>query len=91
MIRRASIQVTGIVQGVYYRYTTQRKADEFGLAGTVKNMPDGSVRIVCEGEEETILRLVEWCKQGPQGARVDYVDVRWEEPTGRFSNFTIDY
>lgn len=91
MVRKASIHVTGIVQGVYYRYTTQRKADEFALGGTVRNMPDGSVSIVCEGEEEAVLRLVEWCKQGPRGARVDKVDVRWEEATGSFSGFTIDY
>jgi acylphosphatase len=91
MIRRASIHVVGIVQGVYYRYSTQRKADELAIVGKVKNMPDCSVSIICEGEEEDILRLVEWCKEGPRGARVDRVAVRWEEPTGEFSGFSIGY
>jgi len=91
MVRRASIHVSGFVQGVYYRYSTQRKAEELGLVGTVRNMPDGSVHVISEGEEESILRLIEWCKEGPPGARVDRVDVRWEDPLGRFSGFSIDY
>ena len=66
MIRRARIVVTGIVQGVFYRYSTKRKADELGLAGTVRNLPDGSVEIVCEGDEKEIERLIEWCRQGPR-------------------------
>ena len=45
MIKKASIRVTGLVQGVYYRYSTKRKGDELGLVGTVRNMPDGSVHI----------------------------------------------
>jgi acylphosphatase len=91
MIRKAFIHVAGIVQGVYYRSMTKRKADELALTGTVRNMPDGSVSIVCEGEEEDVLRLIEWCKEGPRGARVDRIDVRWEEPDGRFHDFSIDY
>ena len=91
MAHRASIHVTGFVQGVYYRYSTQRKAEELGLVGTVRNMPDGSVFVVGEGEEGDLKRLIEWCRKGPPGARVDKVDVRWEEPRGRFSGFSIDY
>ncbi len=58
--------MTGIVQGVFYRYSTKRKADELGLAGTVRNLPDGSVEVVCEGDEKQIERLIEWCRQGPE-------------------------
>ena len=65
MVRKASIRVTGVVQGVYYRYYTKEVADELGLTGTVKNMPDGSVSIVCEGREEDVRRLIEWCRHGP--------------------------
>ena len=91
MIRKASIHVTGFVQGVYYRYATKEKADELGITGTVKNMPDGSVLISCEGEEEDIRVLIEWCKHGPRGARVDNVDVRWEEPRDGFFDFSVTY
>jgi acylphosphatase len=91
MTRRASIQVTGRVQGVYYRYETTQKADEFGLVGTVRNMSDGSVAIICEGEERDVLRLVEWCKCGPRGARVDKTDVEWGEPSHSFTDFSVAY
>ncbi len=81
--------MTGIVQGVYYRYNTKRKADELGLAGTVRNRPDGSVEIVCEGDEKEIERLIEWCRQGPEGAFVEKVDVEWLESSGRLTGFSI--
>ncbi len=89
MIRRVKIVVTGIVQGVGYRYSTRRKADELGLSGTVRNPPDGSVEIVCEGEEKEIERLIEWCRRGPKGAFVENVDVEWRETSGGFTGFSI--
>ena len=81
--------MTGIVQGVFYRYSTKRKADELGLAGTVRNLPDGSVEIVCEGDEKQIERLIEWCRQGPSGAFVENVDVQWREKSGGLTGFSI--
>jgi acylphosphatase len=89
MERRAALRVTGVVQGVYYRYNTKRKADELGLAGTVRNLSDGSVEVVCEGDERAIRSLIEWCRQGPEGAFVEGVDVAWQEPTGRLTRFTV--
>jgi acylphosphatase len=91
MIKKASIRVIGLVQGVNYRYNTQRKGDELGLVGTVRNMLDGSVHIVCEGEESAVLGLIEWCRRGPRGAFVEQVDVAWAEPSGSFSGFSITY
>jgi acylphosphatase len=91
MIRRARIVVTGIVQGVFYRHNTKRQADELGLAGTVRNLPDGSVEIVCEGDEKEIERLIEWCRQGPRGAFVENVDVQWHEKSGGLTHFSIFY
>ncbi len=89
MVRRARIIVTGIVQGVFYRYSTKRKADELGLAGTVRNLPDGSVEIVCEGDEKEIDSLIAWCRQGPEGAFVEKVDVEWHDKSGRLTGFSI--
>jgi acylphosphatase len=91
MIRRARIIVTGIVQGVFYRHNTKQQADRLSLAGTVRNLPDGSVEIVCEGDEKEIERLIEWCRQGPRGAFVENVDVQWHEKAGGLTYFSIVY
>jgi acylphosphatase len=91
MIRLATIRVSGIVQGVYYRYRTKQKAYELGLSGFVRNLPDGSVEAHAEGEEEVVTRLIEWCRRGPVGARVDRVEVEWNEPSLRFADFSIRY
>ncbi len=88
---RADIIVTGIVQGVYYRADTQRQAAALGLTGWVRNEMDGSVGIATEGEKETIDTLIEWCHEGPPGARVDRVEVKWSEPTGQFQQFSIEF
>jgi len=91
MIRKAVIVVHGIVQGVYYRYSTKNRADSLGLRGTVRNLPDGAVEVVTEGEEERINALIEWCGKGPRGARVDRVDVAWDKPSRAFTDFSILY
>jgi acylphosphatase len=91
MMRRAEILVRGFVQGVFYRHTTRKKADEFHLTGSVRNLEDGRVEVICEGAEADIGRLVEWCRRGPQGAIVEHVDVLWKEYTGEFEAFRILY
>jgi acylphosphatase len=90
-MRQAKIIVTGTVQGVFYRYSTKKKADEFGLRGTVRNLPDGRVEVVCEGDEKAVQRLIEWCRQGPRGAVVRDVAIEWKEVTNTFENFSILY
>ncbi len=89
MMRRAEILVSGLVQGVFFRYSTMMKANELNVAGTVRNLADGRVAIVCEGEEKALNHLVEWCNHGPRGARVEHVDVSWKEYTGEFNDFRI--
>jgi acylphosphatase len=64
------LQVFGRVQGVGFRYYTQKKADEFGIHGFAKNRPDGSVYIEAEGEEGLLEAFVFWCEEGPAWARV---------------------
>lgn len=91
MIRQARIVVKGIVQGVFYRYSTKQAADALGLTGIVRNRPDGSVEVVAEGEEMDVGRLIEWCRQGPRGAFVEHADVEWAEVTGGFRDFSIIY
>jgi acylphosphatase len=62
--------VSGVVQGVGFRYFTQRRARELGLAGWVQNLPDGSVEVWIEGREAPVLELLAWLRSGPPGARV---------------------
>ncbi|HHS95966.1 MAG TPA: acylphosphatase [Phaeodactylibacter sp.] len=67
------IRVEGKVQGVWYRASTKRKAEELGISGMVKNKSDGSVYIEACGEEAALEKLIEWCKQGPELAKVNWV------------------
>ena len=74
------VNVSGRVQGVFYRATCARLAREKGLAGSVRNRPDGGVEAVFEGSPDAVEEMVAWCREGPELARVDEVEVREEEP-----------
>jgi acylphosphatase len=87
---RARVLISGRVQGVFFRASTRGIAHEFGLAGFVRNLPDGRVEAVFEGGREKVARAVEWCYQGPPGARVTDVEVRWEDPKGE-SGFRVTF
>jgi len=88
--QRVHLRIKGRVQGVFFRYETQSVAQSLGLVGWVRNRLDGSVEVVAEGEKEKLEELVKWCHNGPPLARVDSVEVQWEEPTGEFKNFSIE-
>jgi acylphosphatase len=88
---RARLRVSGRVQGVFFRQTTAQEATRLGLMGWVKNLPDGDVEAVVEGESETVDRLIAWCHHGPPSARVDDVSISWETATGEFTRFSITY
>ena len=81
-MQRRRVVVQGHVQGVFFRETVRRRALAAGVAGSVRNCPDGSVEAVFEGERDAVEQLVEFCREGPRGARVDWVDVASEEPVG---------
>jgi acylphosphatase len=81
-MRRVSLVITGRVQGVFYRRETQREARKLGLAGFVKNEPDGSVRAEAEGDEKQVGALIRWCRRGPENARVEEVRVSEIPPHG---------
>ena len=88
---RAHLIIEGLVQGVYFRANTKRVAEEHGVRGWVRNRPDGTVEAVLEGEKEDVEKVIAWCHRGPWGARVDRVDVEWEEYKGEFRDFSIRY
>ena len=81
-MKRAKVIVRGSVQGVFFRVEARDRARSLGLAGWVRNVHDGTVEAVFEGEDERVESMVEWCRRGPAGARVEKVDVDWSEPEG---------
>ena len=88
---RAHIFVSGRVQRVFFRSETREKALKLGLTSLVRNLADGRVEAVFEGEKEKVEEMVEWAKSGPPGAIVNHLDLSWEEYKGEFKNFEIRY
>ncbi|RLG68208.1 acylphosphatase [archaeon] len=88
---RAHVYISGRVQGVFFRYTTKKIADRLGVTGWVRNLSDGRVEAVFEGDRENVERIVEFCHRGPPSALVRKVEVFWEEYRGEFEGFRIRY
>ena len=87
MIRRR-VLVSGLVQGVFFRDTCRRVAIQAGVAGWVRNLPDGRVEAVFEGATEAVERMVAWAGQGPARARIDELSVT-DEPAEGLTGFRI--
>lgn len=88
---QARVLIEGRVQGVSFRYYTQRKAIQLGLAGFVRNLSDGRVEAVFEGDADVVEQMLRWCQVGSPSARVDSLAVRREPATGRFGGFNVRY
>jgi acylphosphatase len=89
MNTRVHVFVSGKVQGVFFRSGTKNKAEELGLAGWVRNLSDGRVEAVFEGEEGKVEKMIEWCRKGPEYARVATVEVIPEQYKEEFSGFLM--
>ena len=72
----------GEVQGVFFRDSCRDQAEGAGVAGQARNLADGGVEVVLEGEPEAVERVIAWCRSGPPGAEVTDVEVTEEEPEG---------
>ncbi|MFN8488398.1 MAG: acylphosphatase [Caldilineaceae bacterium] len=90
-MKRLTATVQGRVQGVAFRDYTQQQATRLKVTGWVTNLPNGTVKVVAEGEEEALQQLEHWLHRGSPSARVDYVDVQWAEATGEFRRFGVEY
>jgi acylphosphatase len=86
---RAHVYVSGMVQGVFFRSETAEMAERFGLSGWVRNLPDGRVEALFEGEEANVNKAIEFCRRGPRWAQVTNLDVKREKWTGEFREFMI--
>jgi len=91
MKTRAHVIISGRVQGVFFRSETKREAERHGVKGWVRNLSDGRVEAVFEGEEESVTRLVEFCERVPPDAEVTSATVIWEHYRGEFKGFEIRY
>jgi len=83
--------ITGKVQGVFYRAETASKARQLGLTGWVRNLKDGRVEAIFEGEEADVQKMIDFCRRGPPNAYVVDVDVRRQEWKDEFDNFEVKY
>ncbi len=81
-LSRTRVLVSGRVQGVFFRDSTREKAEALGLSGWVRNLPNGDVEAVFEGDPESVREMVSWCEQGPPQATVEDVAAEEEPPEG---------
>ncbi|MCW4002606.1 MAG: acylphosphatase [Candidatus Bathyarchaeota archaeon] len=91
MQTRAHVFVRGRVQGVFFRQKTKQQARSLGVNGWVRNLDDGRVEAIFEGEESAVKALVDFCSEGPKGALVTDVSVEWETFKDEFHSFDIVY
>lgn len=87
MKKQVHLLILGRVQGVFFRASASHAARNLRINGFVRNLSDGSVELVGEGEEEALKRLIDWCRKGPPGAYVNRVETEWKEPTDEFNGF----
>jgi acylphosphatase len=88
---RAHLYISGYVQGVAYRYSAIRTAQHLGVCGWVKNLPDGRVEALVEGEEALVRQMVDWCREGPPSAVVSDVEVSYPPYQGEFGSFELTW
>lgn len=89
MNTRMALTITGLVQGVGYRKSSQAEAVKRGLVGYVRNTSDGRVELVAQGDKESLKDFADWCYNGVESASVLEVQISWLEVTGEFSDFVI--
>jgi acylphosphatase len=88
---RLHVIVSGIVQGVNFRYYTTRQAESLGVTGWVANRWDGSVEVVAEGPRTRLQALLDWLGHGPPSATVTGVEANWGQATGEYTSFRVHY
>ena len=90
-MKRIHLIISGDVHGVLFRSNSEEIAKKLGIKGWVKNTSSGEVEIVAEGEEDSLEKLISWCKQGPSYAKVENVEINWEDAAGEFTTFYTRY
>ena len=88
---QVKVVISGKVQGVFYRVHTKHAADGLGIKGYVKNLANGSVEAVFEGDQPVVDQMIDWCHKGPEMSRVDHVQTQEIKPLTCFKIFEIKY
>jgi len=88
---RSHLFISGRVQGVFFRRWSQINAEKFKVNGFVRNLSDKRVEMVLEGEKERVEKMINCAKRGPIFAKVEKIDINWEEYKGEFKGFEIRY
>lgn len=83
------VLIYGQVQGVFFRRSAKEEADRLGLVGWIRNSSDGSVEALAVGPKDKLEEFIKWCKEGPQLANVEKVDVNWQQLEENFDRFDI--
>jgi acylphosphatase len=89
MKKRYHVWISGRVQGVFFRANTRKQARSLGLTGWVRNLPDGDVEALLDGEKAAAERMLEWCRVGTPPARVDHLEILEEAATEEYTDFEI--
>ncbi len=88
-MKRVKIIISGYVQGVFFRVYVSAMAAQLEITGWVRNEADGTIKIIAEGDEKSLEKFIDACKIGPKFAKVDSVEVKWEQASGEFKRFEI--
>lgn len=89
IMKRLTARIYGHVQGVFFRDTTRRQAQQRDITGWVRNERDGTVQVVAEGAEQDLEQMLDFLHRGPSAARVDRVEAEWQSATGEFTTFQV--
>ena len=90
-MKRVTVIVTGLVQGVSFRYYTRREARRLDLTGWVRNEADGSVSVVAEGSDDSLKALLQFLEDGSPSARVQQIAAEWSQASGEFGSFEVRF
>jgi len=91
MISCVHVLISGRVQGVWYRAFTKQKAEQLGIKGWVRNASDGKVEAIFEGEENKIDQMIDWCYKGPPLAKIKDIEIKKQQATNAFEDFSIKH
>ena len=90
-VTHVHILISGKVQGVFFRQAMKVISIKNSVYGSVRNLNDGRVEAVLEGDDDNVNTVIDWCYSGSANSRVESVEVKTEEPTGLFSSFDVLY
>jgi acylphosphatase len=88
---RVHLHISGKVQGVYFRHNTRVVASRHNVTGWVRNLEDGRLEVVLEGDEVDVGDVIKWCRIGPPEAKVEHVNIQYENYTGEFNEFKVNF